>query len=1144
MTRSKLLLAALFASLMTALIVGAAVAPATAQSGPDGMVALGDEQVHEDLPDDSDAPIRADDLEGAVYASDHADTLEVTVTTPERAEDHLENGSVISEDDDVAIVLSDDEVHDGRDVAVDTDVLEDGVGYKPDVAYGVHESGEEWQSAIEPGDGVSKFNVPEFSDNSVTFSGGIELSGDSAGDGSNYEYELADLDGTTEPEINVTGVENTESASTSGVLSDEESLSLDVGGTTDPRDGQVEFTGTETTSGSDSVSGTISDGGSDTADVGGNADPSDEEITLEPPEELDESSESTTVSGTGTTVSETVSIGGTHDPTDEEVSIEASGGSTSITPEEKTEIGADGNGAHEETVDVSDIDEIDELSFTWTGENNNEVNYADLELSIDGEVVATDTQTGDSGTFETTTASDIDMDVSDKSEVTLKIDETSGRDLAAISTEDIDGDGERSELELTNNPEPVDVSHDGGTTTVDPGSTESIDLTDGTTVEFESDPQTLDADLSWTERTGVEDVEVDVGSETVTHDGTLDEEVTESVDLSEGSNSVDASYSGKEDGLSYDLAWDETTVTEDPSVTIDGETVSHDGMIEDGETVDAGSIDLSDGSQSADISTSGEVDTSVSWTEVTETRDPVVEVNGHETTHDGTLEDGETESLAGNEGWLENGTNTVNVTTSSPETGPESLAGFEYSHDASGTTREVDVEATSWTETLNVNHTYPAETADANAVLTFDEDVVEISDVEYRTDDGEWQSPPDYELDGTDLEVEFGDVDADTDLQVRADGRKVKTYDGEVDILEPTVEGDELATEVELSELQDDTMFGLRVDGTELGDRVHYASEESWSGDSAHAEISSSGTQILRAPDANNGSTMTVESSPLSVEPESGAAEVVVEDGEEPRFKIREGNTTGSASIDITYHDAQDGERYVLWSETQDREIDSDRANSPVTFTTDDSSETYTIRQMDEEGSATGGAPPEEGGSSAPLLLVLPAVGISVTGLFYAGRRFGGTRGIRGNAILLVGSTIVSAAALEIVTPGSLIAQIYRATVFALGDAVAGGIGATFAAIATILGLWQVQRRTDANVPIYVTIPSVTIVSILALEAIRPGSVLGPLEGVIAEVGALLAIVILAWGIYWWRQRSQVRQEEASTPDTQVQLDLEDQGDD
>ena len=79
-------LAAIMVLSMLAVPLGAAVVGAQT-SGPSGMVALGSDQVDEDVPDGETLPIGAADLEGAIYASDHADTLEAIVTTPERAEE-------------------------------------------------------------------------------------------------------------------------------------------------------------------------------------------------------------------------------------------------------------------------------------------------------------------------------------------------------------------------------------------------------------------------------------------------------------------------------------------------------------------------------------------------------------------------------------------------------------------------------------------------------------------------------------------------------------------------------------------------------------------------------------------------------------------------------------------------------------------------------------------------------------------------------------------------------------------------------------------------------------------------------------------------------------------------------------------------
>ncbi|MFD1600997.1 hypothetical protein ACFSBX_18850, partial [Halobellus rarus] len=235
MTDSQRYIATLLASLIVvSALGGVAISPAgAATSGPEGMLALGSAQVSEDVPEGADMPIRASDLEGAVYASDHADTLEVVLTTPERADEYLgPNASVLS-DDEIAIVLRDDKVHDGRDVAIDLDVLEAGVGFTPEVAYGTHEDGEQWRSSIGRDGTVGRFHVPEFSENAVSFTGGVSINATPATDGSQFSYQLSDVDAASDVAVNLTGVTNTETNTISSTLTSG-TINADISGTEDP----------------------------------------------------------------------------------------------------------------------------------------------------------------------------------------------------------------------------------------------------------------------------------------------------------------------------------------------------------------------------------------------------------------------------------------------------------------------------------------------------------------------------------------------------------------------------------------------------------------------------------------------------------------------------------------------------------------------------------------------------------------------------------------------------------------------------------------------------------------------------------------------------------------------------------------------
>jgi hypothetical protein len=92
----------------------------------------------------------------------------------------------------------------------------------------------------------------------------------------------------------------------------------------------------------------------------------------------------------------------------------------------------------------------------------------------------------------------------------------------------------------------------------------------------------VDIDVSWKERNGVENPSISVGSSTVSYSGLLDGTHTESVDLSRSDSSISASYTGAANALDYDLSWTEDHRAHDPSVTVDGSTVSHTGPLASG----------------------------------------------------------------------------------------------------------------------------------------------------------------------------------------------------------------------------------------------------------------------------------------------------------------------------------------------------------------------------------------------------------------------------------------------------------------------------------------------------------------------------------------------------------------------------------
>ena len=986
-----------------------------------------------------------------------------------------------------------------------------------------------------------------------------------ASDGGSFDVDVGGSTDAEDATVTLTGVETRDSFTASGTGDD----TISVDGNQHAEDISVEFEGdTETQSASES--GSVTPDTSVSLDVGGDTSPFDESITVSPDGSViddgvhnDDDGNVRLYDGESLEVEMSIPHPGTINQLNIPIDSVSDDGSADVSVRSG---GVDGSFTHGDSV-ASDV-------YLSPGDN-----WVDLP---GGEDVSDDTITiiitansvsGDgelrpdfhSGTGETTFYGPItganEYSLLTEVEIIGGPVSVNGQSLGVV----YDGDSETTGLDLSRGSNTVDISGEApgvdytatwgeryGTAdpSIDlsgdgsPDASHSGVLMDGETATEPVSDGTLDSgsnaitastvsgpDPSWTidgtEVTTTEDTSVEVGGETVTHDGILDDGETVELSggsLSPGSNTLDVSTGG---GSEVDVAtdWTEVTATEDPSVSVGESTVSHTGVLEPGETV-SDSVTLGTGSDSIDVDTGGEVTVDTSWTEVTESVDPTISVNGYTTSHEGTLADGETESLATNEGWLEEGTNTVTVSTDSPEVGPESLVGFEYAHDASGTTRSVDVEATSWTETFNISHTYPSETADAEATLTFVDSVAEINDVEYRIDGGEWQPAKSSSLDGTDLTVEFGDVAADTEIDVRATGHKIRTYDGEVDVIEPTVEGDELATEVEITEITEDGIFGLRVDETVLGDRVHYASEQSWPGADAHAEVTASGNQILRAPDANVGSTMTVESSPVEVAPETGAIEVLVEDGTEPRFQLRQGDTVGTDSVDVTYHDTLSGERYVLWSETREVEVDADRATSPVTFTTDGSAETYSVLQRDASASEDPPGGPSDTRSTLPLLLSFGGIAVVLVGTTVVGRRLD-----TGGRLLPITATSLTAIAIHVLAPTS---PIERVAVLAYQSDVV-----PIAAVGLLLvGLWQLDERTEGEVPWYIRGVVGVLSVVWALETISPGVVLGGLREGVSTMGPLLVGALVLGGGYLAREALRARRADAQTPDDQTTIEV------
>ena len=223
-------LARALAVLCALLLVVSPVAPlvgfaGSAAAAPSGMATIPDSAVTEDAPT-SDLALSASELRGGVLASEHADTLELILTTADHAPTVMDGDAAAVSGDGMALVLRDREHSAGREVAIDAGQLQDALGHEPQAIYGTHEDGSEWTASAEYEDGYLVFDVPHFSDNTVTFAGEVDVSLTGATNGTSIQWTLDDYDSSSNVTVNLTGQTATESDSITG--------SVQVGNSFDP----------------------------------------------------------------------------------------------------------------------------------------------------------------------------------------------------------------------------------------------------------------------------------------------------------------------------------------------------------------------------------------------------------------------------------------------------------------------------------------------------------------------------------------------------------------------------------------------------------------------------------------------------------------------------------------------------------------------------------------------------------------------------------------------------------------------------------------------------------------------------------------------------------------------------------------------
>lgn len=568
----------------------------------------------------------------------------------------------------------------------------------------------------------------------------------------------------------------------------------------------------------------------------------------------------------------------------------------------------------------------------------------------------------------------------------------------------------------TENPA-LDIDADGTneasyTGEIQPGNTQTISvdgLQSGTSytasTSLASSDMAVDWDLDFTEVTAVENPGVDIdqdGVDDATYSGTLDagEGSTEPIAdglLTTGSNTIDFSQDG---GPAYNYTLDVTEVyhTEDPDIDVDGDgtyEVTYTGILSPGSTATYDASELTLQSDQLAIVTNGgsEVIAEAQYRERTLTQDVTVSVNGNPTSYDLTLDDGETQSLAVNESWLVNGTNTVeiSVASSTGSDAPDGQVGLDYYHTAEDHV-ETTYQGETWTERYNVSKTWANPKENATLTIPFDSDkVVGIRDVERSVNDSEPTAvdPANFSLEGTTLTVEFGDVQEGETIAVQANGTKVNVGNGDITVTDPTIEGNELDTSFRID--RHDPGFYMELSGTDTPDRVHHLETLSWTGADPYTEHNADGTQFLYLPNATDGGEATMQTLPLDVDPKTGDVHIALEDdnASHPIFDVEPGDQLGD-EVEFVWHNTTSGETYVLDSLTNDIARDTQQAESPVTLLDDDSPEVLEIYEeeetaTDDGGSSSGGtqyiSPVESTRAwyeSLPIILIGAALALAV----------------------------------------------------------------------------------------------------------------------------------------------------------------------
>ena len=601
------------------------------------------------------------------------------------------------------------------------------------------------------------------------------------------------------------------------------------------------------------------------------------------------------------------------------------------------------------------------------------------------------------------------------------------------------------------------------------------------------------------------------------------------IDVGEQTFDSDTITLGLEVEANGDFAGDaEASWTDDEEVAIispkpDELTVESNGQTVDLTTSSDADIQLSQGSNNLDVSTGeyGSADWNIETTERTETDSPDVSINGQTVGHDGRLSDGETVSLDVDESWIQEGENTVEVSTSDG-----SLVDLDHRHDTTGDSHRSTVDSTKWSEEYHVERKFSSAREDVEVSIPFSDRVVAIDDVEYRIDGGDWIEPDRSVLDteSTKLSAEIGAVDEGETVELRATGSKVQVLDGEIEIIEPTVEGDILNSLIEVTESPDDQ---LRIDVSETravddDRRVLWTAEESYSAETSSV-IGSDGSQVLTT-NANFGSEFRAVETDV-VNPSVSAGDATITDIEEADDRL-DFTVDKSDSVSIFEIGYGPFDYNVLYT-------DEGRM-------TDEGTGTVELRDAGSYYIEEGDPTPVIGGISGDgfgdtifgipaFVWLLGSVVGGIGGSAALARRLGDDDEIDGLTlgVFVAGSLAVVLVATELVTPYSLVDTFVSGTVGIIERLIAtvtsGAFAALVGSLALLLGIVVLDQRTGVTVPLPYYVGSSSLTVIVMIEVLSPGVLIESLASGLEDIGALVWLILLGGPILlmalWLRSR-------------------------